>query len=118
MKKPTNFHLAIIILQTLGEKHKVVIMTPDNIPFFIVLIYNICKHLVGLFVSIKLRLETPGCRKSVFLGKAKIVKKRPKDVITVSIIILMNNFLVKINWNAPLYKKNIKKNEIYVVRAF
>lgn len=107
MEKPTNFHLAVILLKVLGKKHEMVIMAPDNIAVLIMFIDHICKYFVGSLICIKLGLETTGCGKTIFLWKAKIMKKCPQDVVTVAIVILMNNLFIKKNWYTSLQYKTI-----------
>ena len=77
-------------------------MAPHNVSLLIMLVYNISKHLVGLLVCIKLGLKTTGGGKAVFLWKPKIVEKRPQDVVTITIVILMNNLFIKKYRDAPL----------------
>lgn len=84
-------------------------MTPHNISLLIMLIYNFSKDSVCLLVRIKLRLETTGGCKAVFLWKPKIMEKRPQDVVAITIVILMNNLFVKKYRNAPLQLKNNEK---------
>lgn len=77
MEKPTHFHFSVILFKAFGEKHQMIIMAPDNIPFLVMLIYDISKHLVCFLVGSKLRLKTTRGRKPVFLWKPKVMKKRP-----------------------------------------
>lgn len=77
-------------------------MAPDNITLFIVRIYNISKHLICFLVCSKLRLETPCGSKAIFLWKSKVVKKRPQDVVTITIVVLMNNLFIKEDRDTPL----------------
>lgn len=102
MEKPTNFHLAIMFFEALRKKHEMIIMAPDNITFFVMLIYNISKHLVCLLVGSELRLETASGGKAVFLWKSQIMEKRPQYVVTVAIIILVHSFFIKEHRYAPL----------------
>ena len=102
MEKPTYFHLGVIFLQALWKIHEVVIMAPDNITFFIVHIYNISKHLICFLVCSKLGLETSRGSKAVFLWKSKVMKKRPQNVIAITIVVLMNNLFIKEDWDTPL----------------
>lgn len=85
-----------------------VIMTPNNIPLFIVLIDDISKHLVRPLVSIELGLEAPCRCKPIFLGKPKVMKERPQYVITVAIVILVHYFFIKKDRNASLLPMNIE----------
>ena len=79
-----------------------IIMTPNSITLLIMLIYHISKHLVSLLVCIKLRLEITGGIKAVFLGKPKVMEKRPQDVVAIAIVILMNNLFIEENRDTPL----------------
>nr|GMD06598.1 hypothetical protein Iba_chr06bCG17530 [Ipomoea batatas]GMD08300.1 hypothetical protein Iba_chr06cCG15330 [Ipomoea batatas] len=72
-------------------------MAPHNITLFIMLINNISKHLVGLLICSKLRLEAAcGC-KAILMWKSKIMEKRPQYVVAITIIILMNSIFIKEN---------------------
>jgi hypothetical protein len=102
VKKPTNFHFAVIFLQAFWEKHEMVIMAPNNITLYIVLVYHISKHFICLLVCNKLRLEASGSGKAVFLWKAKVMKNRPQNVVAIAVIILMNNLFIKKYRNTPL----------------
>lgn len=102
VEKPTNFHFAVVILQAFWKKHKMVIMAPNYITLQIVLIDHISKHLICLLICSKLRLETPGGSKSIFLWKSKVMEKGPQNVVAISIVILMNNLLIKKNRDTPL----------------
>lgn len=82
-----------------------VVMTPHNISILIVFVYHISKHLIGLNICSKLRLETSGGGKAVFLWKSKVMKKRPQDVVAISIIVLMNDIFIKEYGNTPLKEK-------------
>ena len=79
-----------------------IIVAPNNITLLIMLIYHISKHLVSLLVCIKLRLEITGGIKAVFLGKPKVMEKRPQDVVAIAIVILMNNLFIEENRDTPL----------------
>jgi hypothetical protein len=102
VEKPTNFHIIIVFLKAFWEVHQMVIMAPDNITLLIVLIHHISKHLVCLLICSKLRLETSGRGKSIFLWKPKVMKEGPQYIVAVAIIILMNNLFVKEYRNTPL----------------
>lgn len=77
-------------------------MAPNNITLLVVPVYHFRKHLVRLLIRIKLRLETPGGCKTIFLRKTEVMKKRPQDVVAITIVILMNYLFIKENWNASL----------------
>jgi hypothetical protein len=63
-----------------------------------------------------LRLETTGGCKAVFLWNPKIMEKRPQDVVTVTIIILMNQLLIKKYWDAPLQSiKQLGRERQYII---
>ena len=79
-----------------------VIMAPNNITLFIVFVYNSSKHLICFLICFKLRLETPGGSKAVFLWKSKVMKKGPQNVVAIAIVILMNNLFIKKYRNTPL----------------
>jgi hypothetical protein len=79
-----------------------VIVAPNNITLFIVLVYHISKHLICLLICSKLRLEASGGGKAIFLWKAKVVKKGPQNVVAIAIIILMDNFFIKEYRDTPL----------------
>lgn len=103
MQKPSNLHLVVILLEIFGEKHQVVVVTPNNIALLIMVVHNISKHLVRLLIRCKLRLETPRGCKTVLLWEPKIVEQRPQYVIAVAIVILMNNLFIKEDRNALLH---------------
>lgn len=83
-----------------------IIVAPHDISLLVMLAYNISKHLIRPLVCIKLRLETAGGCKAVFLGKPEIMEKRPQDVVAVTIVILMNNLFIKEYRYAPLQSIN------------
>ena len=108
MEKPTDLHIAVIFFETFWKKHQVVIMAPHNVSLLIMLVYNISKHLVRPLVCVELRLEASGGSEAVFLWKPEVVEKRPQDVVTVTIIVLMNDLFVKKYRYTPLQVKKIK----------
>jgi len=106
MEKPSNFHLTVVLLKAFRKEHKMIVMAPDDISLFIVLIYNISEHLVCLLVCSKLGLKASGCGKPIFLRKSKVVKQRPQNIVAVTIIVLMNNLFIKEHGNTPLQVKS------------
>jgi len=50
-----NLHVDVMVFEALGQEHDVVLMAPDHhIPFQVVLLDDICKHLVCSLVGNKL----------------------------------------------------------------
>ena len=81
-----------------------VIMAPNNIAFFVVLVHNISKHLICFLICLKLRLKTACGGKAVFLWKSKVVEKGPQYIVAIAIIILMNNLFIKKYRDTPLQR--------------
>lgn len=86
-----------------------VIMAPNNITLFIVLVYHIREHLVCFLIRCKLRLEASGGGKAIFLWKAKVMKKGPQNVIAIAIIILVDNLFIK------EYRNTLLQHMVHVI---
>jgi hypothetical protein len=54
MKICGYIHIDVMVLETLGEKHEVVVRAPDYIPLLVVLVDNISEHLVSTLVRVEL----------------------------------------------------------------
>lgn len=102
MQEPPNLHVDVMVFEALGQEHEVVVVAPDHIPFLVVLVHNVGKHLVGSLVRVELRLEVPGGGQPVLLRQAQVVEERPQDVVAVAVVVLVHDLLVEEDRNAPL----------------
>lgn len=102
MQEPPDLHVDVMLFEAPGKEHEVVVMAPDHIPFLVVLVDDISKHLVGSLVRVELRLEVPrGCQ-PVLLRQPQVVEERPQYVVAVAVVVLVHDLLVQEDWYASL----------------
>lgn len=102
MQEPSDLHVDVMFFEALGQEHEVVVMAPDHIPFLVVLIDDVCKHLIGSLVRVELRLEVPRGRQPVLLRQPQVVEERPQYVVAVPVVVLVHNLLIQEHWYASL----------------